>query len=177
MFNRKTFVTAPRNVASARDFNRIDADGVDANHIESSYADFEGAAARALVQMDEKRGFGDEEEHNLVLNLIALFSVRNPRMRENMRQFHEQVAKQIMSLTVATKERYESSMVRAVRSGRRSKSRWPTASPSGMATARFTRATTASGTRSRREISAGAPTCCGNFLIQMNVDGDTHERL
>ena len=87
------------------------------NHIESSYADFEGAAARALVQMDEKRGFGDDDEHNLVLNLIALFSVRNPRMRENMRQFHEQVAKQVMSLTVATKERYESSVARAVRSG------------------------------------------------------------
>lgn len=115
--NRKTFMTSPRNVASARDFNRIDAVGVDANHIESAYADFEGVAAQALNRMEEKRGFGDEEEHNLILNMIALFSVRNPRMRENVRRFHEQVAKQIMSLTVATKERYESSMASAVRSG------------------------------------------------------------
>ncbi len=117
VFSRKSFVTVPRNVASARDFNRIDAAGVDANHIESAYADFEGLAAQALARMDEKRGFGNEEDHNLVLNLIALFSVRNPRMRENMRQFQEQVAKQIMSLTVASKERYESSMAGAIRSG------------------------------------------------------------
>lgn len=115
--NRTAFVTNPRNVASARDFNRIDAVGGDANHIESAYADFEGLAARALTRMDEKREFGDEEEHNLILNLIALFSVRNPRMRENVRRFHEQVAKQIMSLTVATKERYEASVASAIRSG------------------------------------------------------------
>ncbi|RZI39825.1 DUF4238 domain-containing protein [Herbaspirillum sp. HC18] len=39
---RKTFQTIPRNVASERDFNKIEVDGVDPNHIESGYAHFEG---------------------------------------------------------------------------------------------------------------------------------------
>jgi hypothetical protein len=114
---RKSLMASPRNVASARDFNRIEAVGVDANHIESRYADFEGQAAQALLRMDANRDFGNREDHNLILNLIALFSVRNPRMRENSRRFQEQVIKQIMGLTVATKERYESSIASAVRAG------------------------------------------------------------
>ncbi|MYM92325.1 DUF4238 domain-containing protein [Duganella vulcania] len=114
---RASFVTSPRNVASARDFNRVEAEGVNANDIESRYADFEGHAARALLHMDESRQFGDQEDHNLILNLIALLSVRNPRMRESSRRFQEQVIKQIMSLTVANKERYERSLAGAVLAG------------------------------------------------------------
>jgi hypothetical protein len=115
--SRKSFMASARNVASARDFNRVEADGVDANHIESRYAAFEGQAAQALMRMDERGEFGDEQDHNLILNLIALFAVRNPRMRENSRRFHEQLAKMLMSQTLATEERYERSVASAIRVG------------------------------------------------------------
>lgn len=69
------------------------------------------------MRMEASGEFGDAEEHNLILNLMALFAVRNPRMRESSRCFHEQLATQIMSLTVETKNRYERSIASAVREG------------------------------------------------------------
>jgi hypothetical protein len=111
------FMASPRNVASARDFNRGDAEGVAPDHVESGYAKFESLLAPALRRTGDSRNFGNAEDHNLVLNLIALLVVRTPRMRENVRDFHERVARQVMSLTVANKERYESIFGRAVEDG------------------------------------------------------------
>lgn len=110
--SRQSFVANPRNVASARDFNRISADGVSPNYIEERYAEFEGKVARALQRMWEQRQWSDAADLNLVLNLVALLSARHPRMRENVRDFHERVIKKMMHLTVATPERYEASFGR-----------------------------------------------------------------
>jgi hypothetical protein len=115
--SRQSFVASPRNVASARDFNRISADGVSPNYIEERYAEFEGKVARTLQRMWEQRQWGDAEDLDLVLNLVALLSARHPRMRETVRDFHERVIKQMMHLTVATPERYEASFGRTAQAG------------------------------------------------------------
>ncbi|UGQ48580.1 DUF4238 domain-containing protein [Massilia endophytica] len=114
---RTSFTTSPRNVASARDFNRIEVDGVDPNLVEMTYANFESKVAQALRRMWQTRALGSDEDLNLLLNLIALMAVRTPRMRENVRDFHERIAKQIMHLTVANEERYNATMGRAIRDG------------------------------------------------------------
>jgi len=114
---RKTFSTVPRNIASARDFNRIEIDGIPPDQIESDFSYFEGNVDRALQGVIERRQLGNAEDHNLILNLIALLSARNPRMRENSRQFQEKVIKQMMGLTIAKKERYEESYRNAVDAG------------------------------------------------------------
>ncbi len=113
--SRKTFETIPRNVASARDFNRIDVPGVPPNQIESDYARFEGLVDKALERMAISKEFGDDEAYNLILNLIALLAVRNPRMREHSQEFQERIIKRMMELTVATKEHYEASLGTPVR--------------------------------------------------------------
>lgn len=48
---------------------------------------------------------------------MALLGVRNPQMRENMRDFHERILRQVMSLTLATKERWESQVRQAKQNG------------------------------------------------------------
>src|SRR5437868_8540835 len=50
---RRAFMASPRNVASARDFNRVNAAGVAPNHVEDGYAHFESQAAQALRRMRE----------------------------------------------------------------------------------------------------------------------------
>lgn len=114
---RRSFIACPRNVASARDFNRIISPEVPPDYMESRYADFEGQAAGALQRLRERRQFGDEDDFDLILNLIALLSVRNPRMRENSRSFQEKVIKLMMQESVATKERYDASLGRFAKSG------------------------------------------------------------
>lgn len=114
---RKTFEATPRSVAWARDFNRIETDGFPPNMIEHGLAGFEGQVDQALERICIKREFSNPDDRILVFNLMALLAVRNPRRRESTRKFHEDVAKKIMELTVATKERYESSLAGAKEAG------------------------------------------------------------
>lgn len=105
--NKKIFETIPRNVGGIRDFNRIDVEGTDQNVIEKSLAIFEGEAASALRKLEETHEFeGDTKE--LILNLIALLAVRSPEMREHWQSFQAKIAEQMMGLSLATKERWES---------------------------------------------------------------------
>lgn len=113
----KAFETAPRNVAAGRDFNRVDIEGVSANVIESGLAGFEGQVDQALARICAARAIDDPADRNVLLNLIALLAVRNPGMRENMRQAHEQVLKQVIALTMETEERYRAGFGSAVRAG------------------------------------------------------------
>src|SRR4029078_201778 len=52
-----------------------------------------------------------------ILNLIALLSVRSPQQRENWRPFQENVAKQVMDLALASRERWEGEMRQMKKAG------------------------------------------------------------
>jgi hypothetical protein len=53
---KRAFITTPQNVATERDFNRIDIDGEDPNLIESSYAEFESKPSRTTIRHRLARG-------------------------------------------------------------------------------------------------------------------------
>jgi nitrogenase molybdenum-iron protein alpha/beta subunit len=80
-------------------------------------ATFEANGIEAIRRVASS-GVFEGEDANLTMNLMALHAVRSPEMRENMRGFHERVARQIMNLTLATKERYESEMERLRTAGK-----------------------------------------------------------
>lgn len=104
---KKYFETIPRNVGGIRDFNRIEVEGVDPNLIETSLAKFEGEAASALRHVEENLAF-EGAAKELILNLVAILAIRSPEMREHWRKFRAQIAEQVMSLCLATKERWDS---------------------------------------------------------------------
>lgn len=99
------FETRPRNVGGTRDFNRIELDGYKPDALESSLANFEGEVATAIRNVSQTNVFAGEDRIT-ILNLVALLAVRSPRQREHWRKFQEQVAKQIMSLALASRERW-----------------------------------------------------------------------
>jgi hypothetical protein len=104
---KKSFETTPRNVGGIRDFNRIEIEGVDPNHLETELSKFEGQAAVALKKLRETLDFSGETKE-ILLNLIALIAVRSPERREHMRKFQAQIAERIMEMTLDSKERWES---------------------------------------------------------------------
>ncbi len=112
---RRAFWTTPSNIAAERDFNRID--GEDPNAIEAMYADFEAKLAPVLVRADTRRGQVDEADLAILLEMVALFAVRSPRRREHLRQFYEHSTRMIMDQALATRERWESQVRRAVADG------------------------------------------------------------
>lgn len=113
----KTFETMPANVAHQRDFNRVDICGHLPDALESSLAKFESQADSALHKIADTQSLDDFDSWVTILNLVALFAVRNPRMREMMRDSQERLANIIMDVTLAKKERWELQLKRAIASG------------------------------------------------------------
>ncbi len=117
LLQKKRFETTPRNVGGLRDFNRINIEGLDQNTIEDSLAVFESEAAAALRKLEKDHSF-EGETRTLILNLLALLAVRSPEMRENWRGFQAQIVEQMMGLSLATRERWESQMQQLRDSGK-----------------------------------------------------------
>jgi len=113
----KTFQTLVRNIAAARDFNRVDAEGMHPNALEEAYSEFEGPASEALGRIRESNSFAVEEDRLLVLNLVALLASRNPRTRGTMDRFMGDVFKSMAEIMVSTKERWETFQEQARASG------------------------------------------------------------
>jgi hypothetical protein len=110
------FFTHPRNVASRRDFHRINVEGLPADTLESAFSAFEGDLDNALRTATEQQSVGGETK-NYLLNLIALIAVKNPRKRENMREFRAAIARKILALSLAFREMWEEQIARARKDG------------------------------------------------------------
>lgn len=114
---RKVFATAIENIGKERDFNTVQFEGVEPDALEGGLAKFEGELAPALERTIAASTFPSDDDKAYVLNLVGLFTLRNPRWRETMRQFREDVAFKTMDLVLASKERYEAHVARARRDG------------------------------------------------------------
>jgi hypothetical protein len=113
----KSFPTNVRNIASNRDFNRLDGvEGLDPNALEERYAILEGHAATAIQNIAETGRFeGDDRMY--VLNLMALLVIRNPRMRETWADFMSRVWKMHGEIIVSKPEIWESTKRSMLKSG------------------------------------------------------------
>jgi len=102
----RTYTANVRNVCGERDFMRIEVAGYAPDAIEKEMANFEAQCIGAIRRIAQTGNFNGDDA-NWTLNLMALMAVRSPEMRENIRDFHEQVAKRVMDLALATKDRWE----------------------------------------------------------------------
>lgn len=114
---RKTFSTQPGNVAHERDFHRVEIGGIDPDAVEKGLATLESEISPALERMTAAGRFSSDDDRALILNLAALFAVKNPRQRENRRDFTERVNKGIMRTVTATPERWKSQVDRLTTAG------------------------------------------------------------
>lgn len=106
---KKTFTTNVRNVCGERDFMRVEMEGYEPDKIEKEMSNFEAQCIDAIRRIAQTGKF-EGDDANQAMNLMALFAVRSPEMRENIRDFHERIAKRTMDLVLAKKERWEGQM-------------------------------------------------------------------
>ena len=114
---RKSFRTPAANVAAQRDFNRVELDGHHPNSIEFALSGFETCVSEALDRIEAIGNISVKDDRLLVLNLIALLAVRNPRMRENMRGTRERLSEVIMDTLLSSKERWSAAIEKAKTAG------------------------------------------------------------
>lgn len=113
----KAFAAAIENVAVEKDFNRIEIEGIQPDTFESAMSKIEGEVAPALCRTIEAATFCSDDDRALILNLVGLLALRNPRWRESVRDFHERVAKAIMDISLSSKERWETEHRKAKEAG------------------------------------------------------------
>lgn len=97
----RAFRTSPLNVAAERDFNRVDVEGHSPDAIERALAPFEGEAVAAIRRVIESQTFPNDSDWNLILNLLGLIAVRNPKLRGSFNHAREQVLRRIADLLVS----------------------------------------------------------------------------
>jgi Protein of unknown function (DUF4238) len=114
---KKSFTTLIRNIGNKRHFNRIEVHDADPNALEDGLAKIEAEIAVHLQEVIAAKAFATEEHYNSTMNLIAMLSVRNPRLRGNMRDFHVDIVGRVMGLSLSTKERWDSQIEKMRESG------------------------------------------------------------
>ncbi len=114
---RRAFRTSPLNIAAERDFHRIDADGVAPDALENAFSGFEGELDQALRRIVAARSISNENDRIILLNLVGLLAIKNPRLRETMRDGRERVMRMVADLMTATPERWEATAKSAQRDG------------------------------------------------------------
>jgi|ERR1700731_3505056 len=114
---RKSFYSPTDGVAAERDFNRVEIVGYAPDAIENDLSKFESELAEALQRIIAARSIADENDRIFLLSLVCLLTVRNPRLREAMRNYQEQGIQQVMNLTLATQERRKSHVRQATKAG------------------------------------------------------------
>lgn len=95
-------------VGKRRDFNRVDIEGIDIDIFEKSFSKFESEVAKALDWIEDNRVIQEKEDYILILNLIALLSIRNPQTRKNIQEAQTQVLKVMSQMIVSSPELYDS---------------------------------------------------------------------
>jgi hypothetical protein len=113
----KTFTSNIINVATERDFNRVEVEGHPPDAFEQSVAKFESDLGPALVRILQSHSLDSQDDRLLLMNLIAMSAIRNPLHRENFRDFTERTAHLVMEVATATKARWEGQMRRMKASG------------------------------------------------------------
>jgi len=111
------FSTTSKNVGLERDFNRIDIDGQPIDALETTLASFESEAIHAIRRVLTNLTFPEAEDLNLVLNLVGLIAVRNPRARNTFNHARKRSLEMIADILVSDRRIFESHMRKATRDG------------------------------------------------------------
>jgi hypothetical protein len=114
---RRTFETAPANVAVERDFHTIDIGGLAPDALENAFSEFETTLDEALKRIVAARSIANDNDRALVFELIALMATKNPCLREKFSDMRAQTAKMIMDLATSTRERWAARIRAAKKDG------------------------------------------------------------
>ena len=119
IIERNQFETSPRNVGAQRDFNRVDVPGLAIDAVEQSLSQFEGQAAAVLKGIRANHLLPrTDEDFSVLMYFVALLHVRNPQHRDALNSTMNRLAKVVMDLTLATPERWETSIAKLKEQGK-----------------------------------------------------------
>ena len=107
--DRRHFVTNPRNIASQRDFNRINLPDHSVDEIERQLSHIEGQVATVLRSIAGNATLPEEDiDMSYLIVFAAILGANNPQIRDRLIDRDRETSRQMMQSVVASRETYES---------------------------------------------------------------------
>lgn len=100
------FTPKPRNIASKRDYNRIDIEGVDPNFIESEWSKIESVFDQALGRVIQQRSIENETDFHWILALLSRIIVSTPDFRKVRGKFIEDIAAKTLNIALSSEKQW-----------------------------------------------------------------------
>ena len=115
--NGDVFDSSPRNVGSKRDFNRVNRESFPIDKLENDLALFEGSVIAAIKNLKDSNIYPCSSDLNLIVNLITLIAVRNPRMRKLIDSSREKELRLLDDYLLSNEERFNRCIAEARAAG------------------------------------------------------------
>lgn len=117
LVRKRRFATRSRNVASMRDFNRIEVEGLDPNYLETQLAQFESELDGALGRIIASQTITSDDDLAYVLNLMAMSLVRHPSTRDVIAHLVGENRHAAVRLALETKSQWDVAIQRMREAG------------------------------------------------------------
>jgi len=101
--NKKEFISAPKNVGSKRDFNRITFEA-NPNYIEDELAKIEGKLSITFKKVIMNKIIQTQEEWQNIFYTMMMFYIRNPKPRAVLDTVFKAVSKKLLYTSVSSEE-------------------------------------------------------------------------
>lgn len=95
---KKGFTQIPKNIGCEYGFNKLDPEGTAL--IETELSKFEALAEKAISNIEQNLVF-EKNDKAVILNLIALYAIRTPKMRNHWNSIMEDWLKRDLAITAA----------------------------------------------------------------------------
>lgn len=117
LVDRRAYRTSPKNICAERDFNRVDAEGLSPDALETSLSTFENSAAAAVRELVASPRHVGAENWILILNLMSLLATRNPVTRKQRERVASNAVLGALDEAIETPEKWETLMKAAKATG------------------------------------------------------------
>ncbi len=101
------FRQKPKHVAYELDFNRVEITGQPPDVLETFFGKLEGKTSSVIQEICSEQQIPGDNEFSYVLNLIALFAIRNPTMRRSMTIARQHEYRLLLDLLQSDKKLYD----------------------------------------------------------------------
>lgn len=122
---RKPFTASTANIATERDYNKIEVEGVPADALETELGKLEGVIAPGIKSVRETASFGENgKDREDVIDLITLLAVRNPRTRNDMEKLYTSLFQAMVATPFEDSARWDAVVEQLKAAGQ-----WPEGAP------------------------------------------------
>ncbi len=106
-----------QKISAENHFNTIETENGYSDILEQKYSILETAFTSAAKNTIENSRFCSEKDKSIILELIALFHVRNSRVREELTKFRERTARLLMEAHLSTPQLWQSHLNKMKKAG------------------------------------------------------------